>query len=196
MMRARPVKIIRKVHKFVLCSAFEVESAINERVNRSILMTLNRLILVLFFVMSLGISASSQAKTGPRFLFKLKASTSLLVSTGSRQVVAQWLEKDYFKNTTWGLTGLNVPAPKSKKKSDEFKIFFSPTGAEGKADNQAMTLKLCQKKNLVFLELKMEKKFVKYLLKDPRYSNLSKSELKIELQKYLKDNLDDIKSYW
>jgi len=158
-------------------------------------MVLHRIFWLNFIAWCLLASHMAMAKTGPKFLLPLKASTSLLVSTGSRPQVADWLEKSYFKNNDWALRGLTV-SRKSSKKKDEFKIFFTPTMAEGKPANQAMTLKLCNKKNLVFLQLKMEKKFIEHMLKDPYYSNMSKDELRIELRKYLKDKLDDIKSYW
>jgi hypothetical protein len=158
-------------------------------------MFLQRLFWLNFVAWFFVTGGSAFAKTGPKFIFPLKASTSLLVSTGSRPLVADWLEKSYFKNNDWGLRALTV-SRKSNKKKDEFKIFFSIDQAEGKPVNQAMTLKLSNKKNLVFLQIKMEKKFVEYLLKDPYYSNMSKDELRIELRKYLKDKLDDIKSYW
>jgi hypothetical protein len=158
-------------------------------------MVLNRLFWIYLVAWTLFFSQTLQAKTGPKFLFPLKSSTSLLVSTSSRPLVADWLEKSYFKNNDWGLKGLSV-SRKSSKKNDEFKIFYNANMAEGKPVNQAMTMKLCQKKKLVFIQLKMEKKFIQYLLKDPYYSNMSKDELKIEFRKYLKDKLDDIKSYW
>lgn len=148
--------------------------------------------LVFSFILLFGLGSEVLAKP-IKFLFKPKVSTFMLVAPSSRNLVSDWMEKNYFVNNDWEIPNLSVTR-KAKKKKDVFTLSFK--NPETNKLEEAYEIKVSKKKRKVYLRMKMKKGLIKHLQTFPDFQNISRKELKLLLQARMLEQLDDLKSYW